>query len=169
MHQWHVLYAKSHSERQVANALQARGFQVYLPLIPVARPRSDRPRTRPYFPGYLFVLYDLDGLGISQLIYTPGLKSLVTFGDEPATTRGCRFGAYSPRTGKTPCAGTNKERSYARGDPVEIMADPFREIEAIFDRRLTPDARVRASFCAILKSMATQGSILNAVSPSNLI
>lgn len=142
MFEWYVLYSKPHAERQVANHLQERGFEVFFPSTPVARPRRGRPAWRAYFPCYLFIHYDMGAAGMSRLIYTPGLRGLVEFGGEPATLRAVDVERIRAELAK-PQVWDEAGEALLPGDPVEILQEPFREVDAVFDRRLTPDARVR--------------------------
>ena len=48
MEQWYALYTKPNAEYQVAEALQQRGFQTYLPEIETRR--KGRRRRQPLFP-----------------------------------------------------------------------------------------------------------------------
>jgi transcriptional antiterminator RfaH len=142
MLKWYVLYTKLHGERQVASHLGQHGYQVYLPTIPVAQPRRDRPRERPYFPGYLFLHYDLEDQGPSRIIYTPGLRGIVSFGGEPAVVSADDMAKIRTRLAQAQM--WDAAGSLLRpGDTVEILQEPFTGVDAIFDRRLTPAGRVR--------------------------
>lgn len=142
MRRWYVLYTKLHAERQVAGHLDRRGHPVYLPMIPVAWQRRDRARERPYFPGYLFVHYDLEADGKSGLIYTPGLRGIVSFGGEPAAVRDGDI-AHIREYLATPRLWDKQGQELRRGDAVEILTEPFQTVDAVFDRQLSPAARVR--------------------------
>src|SRR5664280_616571 len=54
--QWFLLVAHPNRERYVAEGLQARGLEVFLPMHTVRRQWSDRVKIydAPLFPGYLF-------------------------------------------------------------------------------------------------------------------
>ena len=54
--QWFLLVVRSKQERKVAEGLQARGYEVFLPMHTVRRQWSDRLKTydAPLFPGHLF-------------------------------------------------------------------------------------------------------------------
>ena len=59
--QWFLLVAHPNRERYVAEGLQARGLEVFLPMHTVRRQWSDRVKTydAPLFPGYLFCRFSL--------------------------------------------------------------------------------------------------------------
>ncbi len=142
MHKWYLLYTKVHAERELAGNLTQLGYEVYLPMVPVAHARRDRTAERPFFPGYVFVNYDLEALGLSRLVYTPGLRALVMFGGEPAVVPEqdiVRIRAYLAQERARDKTGT----PLRPGDAVEILQEPFAGLDAVFDRTLTPNARVR--------------------------
>ena len=142
MLKWYLLYTKVHAERQLASQLTNSGYEVYLPMIPVAQPRRDRPVERPFFPGYVFVKYDLEALGLSRIAYTPGLRALVMFGDEPAVVP--EQDVVRLREQLAHRAVWDKSGVPLRhGDAVEILQEPFEGLDAVFDRSLMPNARVR--------------------------
>jgi hypothetical protein len=59
--QWFLLRTRSKQERKVADALQAKGYEVFLPMHTERRQWSDRLKTydTPLFPGYLFCRFSL--------------------------------------------------------------------------------------------------------------
>lgn len=142
MQSWQVLYTKPHAEWRVLQALEARGFKAYLPALPHPHPRKGRPAQVPYLPCYLFAQLDLEKQGLSSILYLPGLRRVVAFGDRIAQVEDAeieRIRAYLAQ----PHVLDPKGEILKAGDPVEILAEPFREIDAVFDRRLTPAGRVR--------------------------
>jgi len=142
MRKWYVLYTKLHAERQVAAYLRQSGSEIYLPMIPVAQPRRDRPVERPFFPSYLFAHYDLEQGGLSKLMYTPGLRGVVMFGGEPAMVADADVARVRAQLIK-PQLWDKSGAPLKRGDAVEILQEPFQDLDAVFDQRLAPSARVR--------------------------
>ena len=139
---WYVLYTKPHSEQQVEAGLAAEGIQSYFPAIPVATPRRGRPAVRPFFPCYLFVNVDLESVGVSRLNWTPGVRRLVMFGGIPSQVDEgviARLQAHLAQPHVTDHAGEMLER----GDKVRITSGPLKDIEAVFDKRLSANGRVR--------------------------
>jgi hypothetical protein len=59
--QWFLLRTRSKQERKVADAFQAKGYGVFLPMHTVRQQWSDRLKTydAPLFPGYLFCRFSL--------------------------------------------------------------------------------------------------------------
>jgi transcription antitermination factor NusG len=82
MEQWYTLYTKPNSEYQVANTLERQGIHTYLPELesPKTQHKSGR---KPFFPCYLFTRIDFTKVGLSRLQWTPGLRRVVAFDDQP--------------------------------------------------------------------------------------
>ncbi|MDE3091005.1 MAG: hypothetical protein KGJ80_16655 [Chloroflexota bacterium] len=143
MPHWFVVYTKPRCESQAADALALRGgIETYLPLLPAASPRAGRRATRPFFPCYLFAHFDLDTVGVSRVNWTPGVRRLVTFGGVPAHVDERvvqKIRAHLAQPHDLDQQGEILEH----GDPVTITADPWREVEAVFDRRLSAAGRAR--------------------------
>jgi transcription antitermination factor NusG len=76
------------------------------------------------------------------VIYTPGLRGIVSFGGEPAVVASEDMAKIRTRIAEAQM--WDAAGSILRpGDAVEILKDPFSEVDAIFDRRLSPEGRVR--------------------------
>ena len=142
MEAWYVLRTKPHKETAVYRLLKSREITVFYPTIKVdpVNPRSSR--TRPYFPGYMFVQADLSEIGRNTLEWLPGSHGLVAFGGEPA--------AVSPHlveTIKTEAVTHQKQQQekkrFHAGDKVRIVGGPLAGYEAIFDTELSGQQRVQ--------------------------
>ena len=72
--QWFLLRTRSSQERKVADALQAKGYEVFLPMHTVRRHWSDRLKTydAPLFLGYLFSRFSLTQEKL-MVLKTPGI------------------------------------------------------------------------------------------------
>ena len=79
---WFALAVKSLHEHAVAECLEFKSFEVYLPIKRDVRRWSDRLKTieRPLFPGYVFCR--LDCARRIEALRTPGVRSIVGFGGE---------------------------------------------------------------------------------------
>lgn len=81
---WWALYTRHQHEKQVADTLQAKGFEVFLPLYESLRHWKDRRKVLalPLFPGYVFVRGDhRRRLGI---VSTPGVHMILSRGEAEA-------------------------------------------------------------------------------------
>jgi transcription antitermination factor NusG len=157
MFHWHVLYSKPHAEFQVLRALEERGIEAYLPSVPLVRPRPGRPRHRAFFPNYLFAHLDLDAIGVNGVAYTRGLQSLVFCGDQPATVAPGVIAYLRTRLAKE-LATDERGEILRRGDVVEILDDSFRDMEAVFDERLSAEGRVRVLLQQLETHRYTRGA-----------
>lgn len=81
---WWALYTRHQHEKQVADTLQCKGFEVFLPVCDSVRRWKDRRKvlSMPLFPGYVFVRGSSGRrLGI---LTTPGVHMILSRGDEAA-------------------------------------------------------------------------------------
>jgi transcription antitermination factor NusG len=81
---WHALYTRHQHEKVVAQALSGKGFEVFLPQYRSVRKWKDRQKeiVLPLFPNYVFILGGLDRM--LNILTTPGVHSLVSWGGRPA-------------------------------------------------------------------------------------
>ena len=76
---WYAIYTKSRTEKKVASDLEARGIEIYLPLLKTLRQWSDRKKwvEVPLFSCYLFVhICDSD---YPEVLKTNGVVHFITF------------------------------------------------------------------------------------------
>ena len=116
---------------------------MYLPVVQVnpVNPRSVR--ERPLFPGCLFVLLDLHVVDFAGLQWTPGLRSFVQFGLEPATIADPYIAEMKRRISRIRAVGGQVFDGLEQGDLVKVVDGPFAGYKAIFDLRLKDTERVR--------------------------
>lgn len=140
---WYALRSKPRKEEIVWQQALSHGFKVYYPQL---RVHPVNPRSRklvPYFPGYLFVLADLEKVGQSIFQWMPHTLGLVGFGGEPAAVPEHLIAALEKRVGEINQAGGEVFAGLKSGEAVWISEGPFRGYEAIFDERLPGSERVR--------------------------
>ena len=84
---WYVMYTASRSEKKVADRLEERGWEVYLPIVEELRQWSDRKKKvqRPLFNGYVFVKTERNKLW--ECLQVPGAVKFVHFSGHHATIR----------------------------------------------------------------------------------
>jgi transcriptional antiterminator RfaH len=140
---WYALRSKPRKEDVLHRQAHAQGFEVFYPRLRVqpVNPRSKK--FKPYFPGYMFVLVDLDEVGISVFQWMPHSVGLVSFGGEPAHVPENLINALQKRVDEINEAGGEVFDGLKPGDPVKISEGPFEGYEAIFDARLPGSERVR--------------------------
>lgn len=81
---WYGIRTRSNQEKVAAAGLHGKGFLEYLPLYRTRRRWSDRivEMEKPLFPGYVFCRFDAKKR--LPIVTTPGVVSVVGFGNEPA-------------------------------------------------------------------------------------
>ena len=160
---WFALYTKPHKEYQVRGLLRDQGVEVYLPEVRVAARRRDRRERKPFFPHYLFARLDpRDGL-MARVRWTPGLRRVVSAGDRPVLVPD-EVVAYVRRRLAT-MADVGPEDPFRKGDVVRIVRGPFEGLDAIFDRRLSAEGRVRVFLELVSRLVAAEldtGDLLSA-------
>ena len=140
---WYALRSKPRKEDIVWRQVTQSGYETFYPRIRVnpVNPRSRK--VQPYFPGYLFVLADLDQVGVSTFQWMPHTLGLVSFGGEPAYVPENLIIALRKRVEEIAAAGGELFDGLQPGDPVLINSGPFSGYEGIFDARLPGSERVR--------------------------
>jgi len=140
---WYALRSKPRKEDVVWRQVHALGLETFYPRLRVnpVNPRSRK--SRPYFPGYLFVNVDIDQAGISLFQWMPHALGLVSFGGEPAAVPENLIHAIKKRVEEIAAAGGEVLDGLHQGDKVQIQEGPFQGYEAIFDVRLPGTERVR--------------------------
>jgi transcription antitermination factor NusG len=80
---WFALRVKSNREKFVADAVQWKGYETFLPLYQTRRRWSDRYRdvNLPLFPGYVFSRFDVNDR--LPLLIVPGVVNVVRVGKVP--------------------------------------------------------------------------------------
>jgi transcription antitermination factor NusG len=81
---WYGIRTKSNHERLAAAVLDSKGYEQYLPVYRSRRRWSDRvvEKDQPLFPGYVFCRFD--ARKPFPIVSTPGVVSVVGFGNELA-------------------------------------------------------------------------------------
>ena len=83
MEQWFALRVKPRTEKVVADAVRAKGYEAFLPLHIERRRWSDRVTTveLPLFPGYVFCRFDVQQR--LPILTTPAVIAVVGIGKSP--------------------------------------------------------------------------------------
>lgn len=81
---WYALCSKHHKEWVVTRQLRAKGYEVFYPRLNLPEIYPNRTRSKPYFPGYLFVKVDFDTASLSAFKWMPHTEGLVCIDGIPA-------------------------------------------------------------------------------------
>jgi len=141
---WYVLQCKPRKEDVVYKQLCTRGIETFYPRVRTKNTYSHKFRFKPYFPGYLFIYFDVNQHQHSELKWLPGSIDLVSVGGEPACVPHTLIHTIRQKVDKINAAGSpTMEEQYKRGDPVVILKEPLDGFKAIFDAKLSGTERVR--------------------------
>ena len=138
MEAWYALYTNPRSEARVARTLTARGFSVFLPLLP-ARPNK---HVRPLFPTYLFLRCDLASVGLSTLQWISGLRRVLSFGGRPAVVPEEAIQLIRACLREAEAAGGLPNHPFKPGDEVVVEEGPLAGLYGIFQGPTGPAERV---------------------------
>jgi transcription antitermination factor NusG len=129
---WVVLKTQPRREPIAAQSVLARGVEAYTPRLP-GRDTDRRPFV---FPGYLFArpTHETDDLLLIRSL--PGIAYVLPRGGPPAQLEESVIQLLRQREAQPP-------HTLEPGDKVLVLAEPFRSLEAVFDRRLNAAGRVR--------------------------
>ncbi len=132
---WFGVRTKSNQEKLAASVLEAKGVELYLPLYRVQRRWSDRiaETTLPLFPGYLFCRFEPSQK--LPIISTPGVASVVAFGNVPAPIDNSEIEAIQALIN----AGNGLQpHPYLReGERIKVNSGPLEGVEGILIRKRT--------------------------------
>jgi transcriptional antiterminator RfaH len=140
---WYTVQTKPRAEHQVRAALAGKGLSVYLPLVKVERVNPRARPVAPLFPNYLFVQADLDAVGPSAINWVPGVVRLVSFGGEPVSVPDAVIEHIRRRSTELEKSGEFGLGPFRHGDQVRITTGPLRDLDAVFDQKLTARGRAR--------------------------
>ena len=136
MKQWYVLRAKPRRESFAEGLLARAGVEVFVPRVRVHH-RSRLVSQELLFPGYFFARLDATLGQVHMASYTPGVLQVVSFGGQAAPVPDSLVEGIRERL-------THSERDELRyGDRVVITRGPMKDVEAVFDRRLSALGRVQ--------------------------
>jgi transcription antitermination factor NusG len=150
---WFALQVRARHEQGVADHLQGKGYEWFLPLYKCRKRWSDRVKTvdAPLFPGYLFCRFNAqDRLPILK---TPGVMQIVGFNGLPAAVDESEINAIQTliKSG----VPSQPWPFLATGDRVRIESGPFRELEGILVKS-KGDHRLVLSVLLLQRSVAVE-------------
>ena len=84
-YKWILVYTKAQEEQKAKRNLQNQGFEIFLPMIAVAKSNQSKSITlKAMFPGYLFVKINTELDKWNRIKSTRGVSHLVVFGQRLA-------------------------------------------------------------------------------------
>jgi transcriptional antiterminator RfaH len=137
------VHTKPRAEQQAKESLARKGLSVYLPMVKVARVNPRARPVAPLFPSYLFVQTELEQVGSSAIKWVPGVMDLVSLGGEPATVPEAVIEHVKRRLAEVEKSGELGLGPFRPGDRVRITSGPLRDLDAVFDQRMSGRGRAR--------------------------
>lgn len=136
---WYLIHCQPRKERYTSHALECQlGVSVFLPEYTI-RSRGEVYK-RPFFPGYLFIQADLQQVPPSRINSTPGVRRLVTFGNDWQPVPLNVIEMIYERLAQPNLVNL---QPFQAGDRVRVkQAGPLQDLEMIFVGPSTPEHRV---------------------------
>lgn len=116
----------------MSRILEGRSIDIYLPLL-------KRRRVQPLFPGYLFLRINCRSDEHLRSRSAPGVSYILSVDGVPIPVPDGLIEEIRRRVDRENRLGPAAR--FAPGDRVVVTSGPFRDVEAIFDRALTPQGR----------------------------
>ena len=142
---WFVLQTGPQRELPLAKLLETRGLQAYVPQFPLpkrAKPGSVRSsRTRLVFPGYLFFKAPAGFRDWDAVQWAAGVRRILQQDGGPAVVNDAVVDHLKDRLAAGELALTKPE--FRAGQPVLIERGALAAVDAIFDKYLDSQSRVR--------------------------
>jgi len=139
---WFVVQTKPANEHRVEIHLSNQKIETFLPLIGTHQYRNGKivQSIKPFFPSYLFARLDLR-LHYYEVKWTRGVSKLLGFGDGPIPVSEKIVRAIEERIGEDNLVKLEEELK--EGDAVQITSGPFKELNGIFQKKISDNGRVR--------------------------
>lgn len=150
---WHALYTRHQHEKQVADLLLKKNFDVFLPVYEATHRWKDRLKklSLPLFPSYVFVRGGLDRQ--LQMMMTPGVYSMLAFAGHAAEIPEEQIDAV-----KRMVEGPLRAEPHPFlncGDRVRVKAGPLQGIEGMLVRKKN-QTRLVLSIEMLMQSVAVE-------------
>ena len=140
--EWYALKTKPNREDLLYSQLLTRGFEAYFPRLDVNPVNPRARKTRPYFPGYMFVHVAIDEVGLSTFQWMPYAIGLVGFDRVPAMIPNDVMQALV-KSIEVLKGKEKKSVPFESGSTLLVNGGPFAGYEAIFDTSLPGHDRIR--------------------------
>jgi transcription antitermination factor NusG len=150
---WYAAYTCSRHEKRVAEQLEERGIEHFLPLYRSVRRWKDRKKELELvlFPGYVFVRLDLAYR--VRVLQLPGVVRFVSFNGQPAPLPGDDIEGL--RNGLSHNLVAEHHPFLNVGRRVRVISGPLSGAQGILVRRRN-DSRLVISIEAIMRSVAVE-------------
>ncbi len=138
--QWYVVHCKPRKEKFTSSILQGHlGLGTFLPEI--CSKFEGEIRQVPFFPGYIFVLVDLQQISLSRINRSPGVIRILDFGEGPQPVPSVVIEALYEEVNRVNILSSAPNHDLCSGDRVRIKSGPLQGLEAAFTGTITPSKR----------------------------
>ena len=152
---WYSVYSKPQKERFAKIHLQSKGVEVFLPQLVMPQSATATRRVVPLFPNYLFVRIDIFSGESAYVVWSPGVKYLVSFNGVPASIDDDVIAFLKDRSDSR--GQIQASSSLKRGQRVRVTGGPFEGLEALIER--PPDGRGRVKLLMSMLNRQVQAEI----------
>lgn len=141
---WYAVHTKPRKEHTVEEYLLSRGIEVYLPLLKEGSKNAVRnKREKPFFSCYLFARVNLNQVPLSSLNWAPGVNRVVSFGGQPTVVPDEVVDWLKRRLAQIDGRDYYQGLPLQPGDRLRVVKGPLKDLEVIFDKRLSSGERAR--------------------------
>lgn len=130
---WYACYTRARHEKRVAAALQERGIECFLPVVPRESQWKDRRRTVewPMFPSYVFGRFQLTL--VDRILSVPGVVTLVRAAGRPIAIPDEEIANVRRFSEALTLEDAEVEHIpyFAEGDAVEVLSGPFQGVRGV--------------------------------------
>ena len=161
---WYLVHCLPRRETYAATSLRHQlKLQVFFP--------EERVRLRnevhfnPLFPGYLFVLANLEQTALSAINTCPGVLRLVSFGGQPQSVPYAVIETITQQLERVNRGESLAHHPFTPGDAVHVKSGPLRDLNMIFVGPASPEKRVHVllEFMGRLKDVQIDAKMLEKV------
>lgn len=137
---WYAVQTKNRKEKLVMCQLREEGIPFYHPRLLV--PRRNGTRVEPLFPNYLFARVGNVEESV-KVRYTPGVRRVLGYGDEPCPVDEELIGLFRSREGEAGYVRPSSVFRFEENDRVRLRGGVLQGLEAIFQRYVPARRRVQ--------------------------
>jgi transcriptional antiterminator RfaH len=132
--EWFILQFKSNSHHQAAKNLNQQGFKTFLPLHDATTRKLSRfiNTSKPLFPGYMFIRFDIANTDWHKINNTYGVSRLITFNSIP---KPIPTGLVKNMMMRYDLSGKLlPKQKLKKGDTVTVLKGPFANFIATVEK-----------------------------------
>ena len=154
---WYAIWTRSHCERLVAQQLQAKGFQPFLPEMAVRSRKPDAAPIiqRPMFPGYLFLRHSMEKRSYIEILKARGVVRILEGGWNRLTPIADEEMSAIERVIESG-APVLSHPYFNQGDRVRVVEGPLAGVEGLFVRDKKNRGRLVVSVNLLQTSVAIE-------------